>query len=333
LLLDSEPVCASAARHLRNASTGLSLVAALAVALSTTACSVSLPADGAVMPTEQELHRQADSIDRKAFDDGLVLQDESLDRYLQTVVARLLRAAGASPDAVRVRVIRNPVLGASALAHGVIHVHTGMLALLDNEAQLATLLGHEIEHVLGKHAVREMHLQANPTMAASALNGEGEDEEASFDAIIRRFERQLEREADEAGVRRMAAAGYDTAEAPRFFEMLLADEVAAGITRDDQRGNHPAAHERLTRCQSQARALAASAAARDAVVGRHAYESAISSMLLENARMDLRMGRIDEAGAALERHLALRPDSREGRRLAAQIARIAGSQPSSFSVH
>jgi len=303
-------------------SSRLPWAAMVASVLSASACSMSArPAeDVAAVLSEAELQLVAQSIDEKVVQDDLVLADSRLDAYLQRVVARLLAASGERVDRVRVRVIRNPVLGASALANGVLHVHTGILARLGNEAQLATLLGHELEHFLGRHAVREMHLRSNPTMAASAVAGDEGSERRDVDAAIRRFERQLEREADEAGLRRMAAAGYEPSEAPRFFEMLLADEIEAGITRDHQRGNHPAAHERLTRCQLQAAELCSANAQRRTIVGQEEYEQAIADMLLENARMDLDLGRIDLAQAAIERHLRTRPQSRRGHQMAEILA-------------
>jgi predicted Zn-dependent protease len=278
-------------------------VAAIAVLpLSLCACTMSATSDFSPL-TEQDLHHTAALIDRRVLEEGQVLRDPALDAYLAGVTGRLLATAGLRPDTVRVRVLRNPVLGASALANGVIHIHTGMLARLDNEAQLATLLGHELEHYLGRHAVREMNLAANPALAANASPAARD----VADAALIRFERDLEREADDAGVRRMSAAGYAPAEAIKFFEHLLADEIEARITEDEMRGNHPAAGERLSRCRRQVEQLAAAGAPGE--VGRDAYEHAIADMLLENARMDLEMGHHRGARDAVARHRRVRPHS------------------------
>ena len=54
-------------------------------------------------------------------------------------------------------ILRDPVPNAFALPNGHIYIHSGMLAFLDNEAQLATLLAHEINHAAGHHGIRTFY--------------------------------------------------------------------------------------------------------------------------------------------------------------------------------
>ena len=55
---------------------------------------------------------------------------------------------------VKIVVIKDPYLNAFAFPNGVIYIHTGMLARMDNEAQLAALLAHEMSHCIHRHTLR-----------------------------------------------------------------------------------------------------------------------------------------------------------------------------------
>jgi len=69
----------------------------------------------------------------------------------------------------RVKVIRSLDLNAFALPHGVIYVHTGMLARMENEDQLATVLGHEQTHFTHRHTLRDMRKTQNTENVVFAL--------------------------------------------------------------------------------------------------------------------------------------------------------------------
>ena len=89
-------------------------------------------------------------------------RDPVLEAYLADVAHRLLppgtREAGVSPT---VYVLINPSLNAFAYPTGAIYVHSGLLARLDDEAQLATVLAHEIAHVVHRHAIRHLRQERN----------------------------------------------------------------------------------------------------------------------------------------------------------------------------
>ena len=160
--------------------------------------------------------------------------------------------------------MRDPTLNAFAMPNGRIYVHTGLLARLDNEAQLATILSHEMTHVDHRHALRFTRDVQNKQIlytvlgvAASIGVGAAAGSRArSGDPIgaavlsqtanavlglglqlaalasINGYGRDLEREADREGMARLVRAGYDPKEAPRVFK-LLRDESKDRITDAD----------------------------------------------------------------------------------------------------
>jgi predicted Zn-dependent protease len=91
-----------------------------------------------------------------------LFRDLVLEEYLTAMTYRLLPPgtleAGVSPS---VHVLINPSLNAFAYPTGAIYVHSGLLARLENEAQLTTVLAHEIAHVVHRHAIRHLRQERN----------------------------------------------------------------------------------------------------------------------------------------------------------------------------
>src|SRR6266571_7566869 len=104
---------------------------------------------------ERALWAKAEKEEEALLKKAKVYDDPMLDEYLARIGDRL------TPDQVREAggpgfkfgVIRDPTLNAFALPNGHIYVHTGLLARLDNEAQLAMIVGHEMTHVTHRHAL------------------------------------------------------------------------------------------------------------------------------------------------------------------------------------
>lgn len=131
------------------------------------------------------------------------------------------------------RVLDSPVVNAMALPGGYIYVTRGLLAHLDNEAQLAVVLGHEIGHVLARHASRRaasQQLGQFGLLGAAVLGGViggGNVAQGILDyggtgvgLLFLSYGRNDERESDRAGVAYAEFAGYDASEAADFFGSL-----------------------------------------------------------------------------------------------------------------
>jgi predicted Zn-dependent protease len=132
------------------------------------ACASHLPplsASGpAFTPASDEalLWERAAREHRKLSISSGLFRDLVLDEYLTAMAYRLLPPgtleAGVSPS---VHVLINPSLNAFAYPTGAIYVHSGLLAYLENEAQLATVLAHELAHVVHRHAIRHLRQERN----------------------------------------------------------------------------------------------------------------------------------------------------------------------------
>lgn len=93
---------------------------------------------------------------------GWLYRNAELETYLNEVAA-MLKAFTDSPDiSFDIKIINDPNLNAFAFPNGVIYVHTGVLARMENEAQLAALLAHEMTHCTHRHSLRVFKKHQRP---------------------------------------------------------------------------------------------------------------------------------------------------------------------------
>ncbi len=151
---------------------------------------------------------------------------------MENVGRKLVPALAAQKVQFHFAVLRDPSMNAFSLLQGGIYVHAGLLARLDNEAQLAHVLAHEITHTVKRHQLKFVRSTKNKTVAAKlaeivlapaagAFAGGGGASLVSsligltYAASVTGYGRENEEEADLEGLRLMAAAGYRAEEAPR----------------------------------------------------------------------------------------------------------------------
>ncbi len=126
----------------------------------------------------------------------------------------------------RVKIIkRDDVLNAFCTPGGYIYVYTGLIKYLDNETQLAGVMGHEIAHADKRHSAKQMVEQLGASTVISILSGGGQPGALSGLAtqlIGLSFSRADETEADKFSVKYLNGTSYDARGAKYFFEKLIA---------------------------------------------------------------------------------------------------------------
>ena len=139
-----------------------------------------------------------------------VVQDEALQAYVQAVGARLAAHAPERRFAYTVRVLDPWPPNAFALPGGYVYLTRGVLALANDEDELAAVVAHEIAHsALRHHAALQRALPSNPFALAFVSPG-----------WVAAYQRDQERAADRVGQGIAAAAGYDPAGLERFLRGL-----------------------------------------------------------------------------------------------------------------
>ncbi len=153
------------------------------------------------------------------------------------------------------RVLNSPVVNAFALPGGYVYVTRGLLAHLDNEAQLMVVLGHEIGHVAARHASQRAAEQQFGQLAI--IGGAVIGESLGYDGgqilqlsgttaqlLFLRYGRDDERESDRLGVEYSAMEGYVAAEGGNFFTSLKRISEKAGHNIPSHLSSHPDPGER-----------------------------------------------------------------------------------------
>jgi predicted Zn-dependent protease len=150
-------------------------------------------------------------------------RDPAAERYVQCVTGELSRALGrgAGPASWQVELFEDRSANAFALPGGKIGVYTGMLRVAQTQDQLATVLAHEIAHVIAKHTNERLSTAAvaetGLTAAQVLLGGDSPGQRQLMGAlglgaqvgVLLPFSRAQESEADLLGLRLMARAGFD----------------------------------------------------------------------------------------------------------------------------
>ncbi len=155
------------------------------------------------------------------------------------------------------RLLDSPVVNAFALPGGYVYITRGLLAHLDNEAQLAVVIGHEIGHVVGRHGSKRAATQQFGQLgvilgavgAQSVFGGNAGQEVlntagTAASLLFLSYGRDDERESDRLGVEYGALEGYDSAEGAEFFRSLKRLSDKAGQSIPSFMSTHPDPGER-----------------------------------------------------------------------------------------
>jgi len=185
--------------------------------------------------------------------------DPLLDSYLNGIVQRLAEHAQPRPFDYRIRVVSDPSVNAFTFGAGFLYVNAGLLARMENEAQVAMVLAHEIAHVAESHVTNGMKANAGINMLgqlagqAAASSGRIDYEvlqqtyHYSMNAAINGHGRSQESDADELGLEYLFRAGYDPREASGTFEQLLKEHGDPSKREAFFYSSHPRNQERMER--------------------------------------------------------------------------------------
>lgn len=158
-------------------------------------------------------------------------KDQKLQDYIQSVGERLAAVSHRSNLIYRFTVLDSPTVNAFALPGGYIYITRGLLAYLNNEAELAAVLGHEIGHVTARHAVRQHSTATATGILASVLasqtgvTGAGDLFNVIGTALVRGYGREHELESDRLGAEYLARSGYDPLAMLEVIRVLKDQEV------------------------------------------------------------------------------------------------------------
>lgn len=143
-------------------------------------------------------------------------------------------------------VFQSKTQNAFCLPGGKIAVYTGIMDIMNNEAELAFVVAHEIAHALARHSGEQMAWGAVQSMGVSVLKESGYGsafESASEYGVMLPFSRKHEYEADQMGLLLMAKAGYNPRAAIEFWSRFTAGSASSSL--NGWMSTHPADADRI----------------------------------------------------------------------------------------
>jgi len=278
------------------------LSAAAVSALALTACATN-PVTGqrevSFMSEAQEI-QLGQEMDPQVRAEMGVYPDTAWQEYVQSVGMRLAKASERPDLPWRFAVVDVPAVNAFALPGGYIYITRGLLAHLDNEAEMAGVLGHEIGHVTARHAARAYTRQASVGIGA-AVTSIFFPEAAPYAAaaqtglgvLFLKYDRAQEVQSDGLGVRYAAKAGWQPSGMSGVLETLGRVSAAS-----DRRGvpnwlaTHPQPADRVTKVADDVATVEAANPSAQWAVNRDQYWQRLDGLVFgDDPREGLVRGR------------------------------------------
>lgn len=185
-----------------------------------------------------------------------VYDDPALQRYVNEIGQEIARASHRPNLPWTFTVVDSPAINAFALPGGYIYLTRGILAYLDDEAELAGVLGHEIGHVTARHAAQAYTRQAQANLGLTILSIFVPSTRPFTDlgatglgVLFLRNGREAEIEADRLGVEYGSGAGYDPAGVPRFLSTLARVNALSERGVPNWLSTHPDPGSRVTKAE------------------------------------------------------------------------------------
>ncbi len=212
------------------------------------------------MTVDQEIQLGLQSAPEMAAEFGGLDSDPQLQNLVRSVGAHVVRGsvAAQTPYEYSFHLLADDqTINAFALPGGPIFITRALLMRLENEAELAGVLGHEVGHVLGRHAAEQMaktqlaQALVGAAGVAGSEDGKGMMAAMAAQAVAQmlqlKYGRQDELQADQLGVDLMSASGYD----PRAMieVMRILKESSGGSGRPEFLSTHPDPGNRAERLQ------------------------------------------------------------------------------------
>ncbi len=261
-----------------------------------------------VASDEGGLWGMSDRAEMDARASGQLERDPALNAYLREISCRV--AAGYCGD-IRLYVMNRPYFNASMAPNGYMEVWSGLLLRVEDEAQLAFVLGHEIGHYAELHSLEQMRIvrgRANAAMVFSIIASAagagvvGDIIYLGTIASIFGFSREHEAESDMLGFDHAVAAGYDPQAGHTLWTHLIEETRASDnpdVRRSETRASifrtHPLSADRVEALQARAQG------ANGGEAQRERYRAAIRPFLDDWLRADIRRRDYGQTAVVLDR--------------------------------
>src|SRR4051812_16142185 len=185
-----------------------------------------------------------------------VYDDRALGQYVNEIGQEIARTSHRPNLPWTFTIVDSPAINAFALPGGYVYITRGILAYLDDESELAGVLGHEIGHVTARHAAQAYTRQAEANLGLTIASifvpstRPFTDLSASgLGVLFLRNGREAELEADRLGVEYGSGAGYDPSGVPRFLSTLARVDALSARGVPNWLSTHPDPGSRVAKAE------------------------------------------------------------------------------------
>lgn len=268
----------------------------VAVAALTFAACATNPVTGktelSLIPESQEIELGRGEA-KKTVDSIGLYPNPALQKYVSDIGLGIASESERPKLPWQFQVLDDPAVNAFALPGGFIFITRGIMTYMNSEAELASVLGHEIGHVTAKHSVNQMSKAQMASIGVGVTSillpqvieyGIDDLAGAGLGLLFLKFGRDDERQSDELGFRYMLDRGYDPREMAAMFTTLERQgKIASGGDVPEWASTHPAPENRVQATLARVDKLPPTAAGLS--IGRDAFMRQLDGMTFgENPR-------------------------------------------------
>jgi predicted Zn-dependent protease len=275
---------------------------------------------------DDELLSEINLLDDRFEKEGVVYHDTGLDAYLTRVGMAVAADKKVEKVEWKFRALRDPVPNAFALPNGSIYINTGLIALLEDENQLAAVLAHEVIHVTHRHTYLRNRSIRKKVLAINIINTIGNwnivggpaglaiSLVASISPLmlalsVLGYSRDQEKEADLEGLKNASAAGFVPYGMPNSFKAMQKDiegEIIQSFYMD-----HPKLQDRVNYTTNSIPADAKKLSDEDAKTASSDYLSLMEMVDRHNVDLAINGHRFRSAVYVSQKLVDLHPESSE----------------------
>lgn len=275
---------------------------------------------------DQQLLSEINLLDERFEKEGAVYHESGLDSYLTRVGNAVVADRKVENVAWKFRALRDPVPNAFALPNGSIYINTGLLALLEDENQLAAVIAHEITHVTRRHtylrnrSVRKKMLAINIINTIGTWNPVGGPVGIAVGLIatispfmlvlsVLGYSREQEKQADLEGLKAATAAGFVADGMPNSFKAMQKD--VEGEQLNSFYSDHPKLQERVNYTTSSIARDARKLSDDEAKTAKDDYLAVMENVDRHDVELAINAARFRSAVFVSQKLVNLHPDSSE----------------------
>jgi len=260
---------------------------------------------------EQRLINRAKEAEEVLDRSRFLYEDEAIEAYLTRILNKLHPEGTDFGDiTLTVKVVKDPSLNAITFPNGRIYMFSGILASAENESQVATVLAHEVSHVLGRHVLKEFRSLKNKTAFWQSFGlmtgGLGMIvSELAKVSSINGFSQEMETEADEKGFELLKTAGFDVTQAPLIFEKMDAYLKGEKIKESYFFSSHP---KLVRRIRNFERLVKEAGSPETGSAADPQYQELVHELVIENMKICMDRGMFMTLENQLLRMMKVYPD-------------------------